>query len=126
MTPKCRRDRVGIVRGQGVEDLDMIAITPLDRAGLRHGDTAVIKHERVEIDDEVREQRIGRASVDRKMKLAIANEEVNGIPGRLFLNRQRSFEPQQGLVVDPVRRFGDDGALNEQPSAMDRIRYRKC
>src|SRR6185437_7024922 len=105
MTTKRRRDRVGIVRGQRLEDLDVIAITPLDRARVGHRDTAVIEHERIEIDNEVREQLIGRAAVDRKMKLAVAYEKVNRILNGLFLNRERAFEPRQGLVIDPVRRF---------------------
>src|SRR5665213_477590 len=53
------------------------------------------------------------------MKLAVAYEKVNRILNGLFLNRERAFEPRQGLVIDPVRRFGDNGTFDQQPGAMD-------
>jgi hypothetical protein len=75
-----------------------IAITHLDRARTGRGDAAMIEHKRVEIDDEVREQRIRRTAVDGKMKLAVAYEEVKRVLNRLFLNRQRAFQPQSGRL----------------------------
>ena len=64
-------DRVGrrlrIVGPQRLEDRDMIAIALLDRAWLRDSDAAVVEHERIEIGDEVGEQRIA-ASSDRSSR----------------------------------------------------------
>src|ERR1700722_8709298 len=69
MPPDRVRRRLRIAGLQSVDDRDISELSLLDRAWLRDSRPAVIEHERIEISNEVCEQRVAAAAIDREMKL---------------------------------------------------------
>ena len=79
----------------------------------------MIEHERVEIGNEVREQGVARAAVDRDVELPVADQEVYRISYGLLLDCQGLFEARERIVVDARCGLGRDGPLDQETSLVD-------
>src|SRR6185437_421279 len=67
-----------VARAQPGHDLDVVLIAAQDGAGLRHRPAPLLHQIAIEPHDEVREQRVGGAAIDREVELAVADEEAHG------------------------------------------------